>query len=482
MEQYLIYRYIAFVVYIAALILIGFWGYKKFKGLDGFTVGGRRFGKLPMVGTFVGGFVSAASVIGYVAFAYQKGWALITIYGIGCAGGWLLLGILSGRIRRIGKGYTSSDIYGLRYHSPANRIWFAIVFVLWNTFFLIQQYMGSGYLIEQFLGIPYAQAITIMAAILIIYTTLGGMSSVVWTDVLQASVMVIGVFICVPIAVKIGGGFSAINAAVAEKGLLSPDVQGTVKPTFIIGNLLALSFVIACVTYYHRHMLSAKDQKTAMASIGLGTLVLIPFYLSLCIIGIASAKIVPGLDTPDKAFPALVAGHLPTVVGVIVSVCLMAAIMSTVDSLLVAVGTMAANDIYGEIYKQVKGKDAPEKRIVRLIRYCIAGSAILGLVISYKPPGTIMTIYNVMIGVMSSTLFPPLIMGLYWQRATKEGALVGSILGLATATLWKFLGPSSVPMALIGVPVGFITIAIVSVLTKKTDPETLAVFFPEQRK
>jgi len=482
MDKILVVRFVGFTIYLVVLLLIGRWGYRKFKTLEGFTVGERKFGKIPMVGTFVGGFVSAASVIGYVSFAYQKGWALITIYGLGCAGGWLLLGFLSGRIRRIGKGLTSSDIYGLRFNSSTLRIWFAIVFVLWNVFFLIQQYMGSGYLMEQFLNIPYAQAITFMAVILVLYTALGGMSTVVWTDVFQATVMVVGVLICVPYAVSSAGGFAAMNAAVAEKGLLTFNLQGSIKPTYIIGNLLALSFVISCVTYYHRQMMAAKDQKTAMASIGLGTVVLIPFYLALCTIGIACAKLLPALDTPDKAFPTLVSGYLPMVVGVIVSICLLAAIMSTVDSLLIAVGIMSANDIYGEIYHRVTGKNLPEKRILWLIRWCIAGSALLGLLISYKPPATIMVIYNVMIGVVSSTLFPPLIMGLYWKRATKEGALIGSIVGLVTATLWKYLGPSSVPMALVGVPVGFITIYIVSLLTKPTDQETLAVFFPEEEK
>lgn len=480
METILFFRYAAFIVYVAALIAIGLWGYRKFKSLEGFAVAGRTFGNLPMVGTFIGGFVSASSVIGYVAFAYQKGWALITVYGIGCAGGWMLLGFLSGRIRRIGKGLTSSDLYGLRFHSRANRVWFAIVFVIWNVFFLIQQYMGSGYILETFLRIPYAPAITIMAAVLIAYTVLGGMSSVVWTDVLQATIMVVGVFLSVIFAVHVSGGFSEINAAVAAKGLLTPNFGGKITIGFILGNLFALSAVIACVTYYHRHIMSARDTKTAMASIGLGTLVLIPFYISLCIIGIVCAKLFATLPTPDKAFPFLIDQYLPTAVAILVGICLMAAIMSTVDSLLIAVGIMAANDIYGEIYYSLKGKKPSDQSILRLSRWCIAGAAVAGLLISYKPPGTIMVIYNVMIGIVSSTLFPALIMGLYWKRATKEGALVGSIVGLVTATLWKYLGPPTIPMALIGVPVGFIVIYIVSLLTKPTDEETLAVFFPKQ--
>ena len=127
-----------------------------------------------------------------------------------------MLGFVSDRLRNFEAGVTSPDIYAVRYYSEKMRLWTALVFILWQSLFLMQQFMGVGYTIEQFLGIPYKAGLIVIGVTMVIYVTSGGMRSVVWTDVIQSVVMLTGVLVAAVAVLKIGGGISAINAAAKE--------------------------------------------------------------------------------------------------------------------------------------------------------------------------------------------------------------------------------------------------------------------------
>ena len=103
----MLFRWIFFIGYLVIVYLIGYWSYKQTKGLSEFYVAGKDLGIVPLVGTFTASFVSASSILGYVAFSYGNGWSLITIYGIGCACGWTLLGFVSDRLRNFEAGVTT---------------------------------------------------------------------------------------------------------------------------------------------------------------------------------------------------------------------------------------------------------------------------------------------------------------------------------------------------------------------------------------
>ena len=359
------FRWTFFIGYLAIVYLIGYWSYRQATGLSEFYVAGKDLGIVPLVGTFVGSFVSASSILGYVAFSYGNGWSLITIYGIGCASVGLL-GFVGDRLAQLRSWCYLSDIYAVRYYSEKKRLWTALVFILWQSLFLMQQFMGVGYTIEQFLGIPYKAGLIVIGVTMVIYVTSGGMRSVVWTDVIQSVVMLTGVLVAAVAVLKIGGGISAINAAAKEIStetlsqgfMLEALAGGQFTVSKIVTEAFALAAVICCVPFYHRMFFSARDAKLARGTIGLSTPILIFFYMALALLGVAGRVMMPELSAVDRAFPALVDTALSPFMGTLVLTCIVAGIMSTLDSLLLAVGAMVSHDIYAGFIN----KDATEEQ------------------------------------------------------------------------------------------------------------------------
>lgn len=480
----MLFRWSFFIGYLVIVYLIGYWSYKQTKGLSEFYVAGKDLGIVPLVGTFAASFVSASSILGYVAFSYGNGWSLITIYGIGCACGWTLLGFVSDRLRNFEAGVTSPDIYAVRYYNPKMRLWTAIVFIVWQSLFLMQQFMGVGYTIEQFLGIPYKVGLVIIGITMVIYVTSGGMRSVVWTDVVQAVVMLTGVLIAAIAVIKLGGGLSAINSSAMEivtearpRGFMLDALGGG---QFTVSHILiesfALAAVICCVPFYHRMFFSARDGKLARGTIGLATPILILFYICLAILGVAARVMMPELEAVDRAFPSLVDKVLPPFLGTLVLTCIVAGIMSTLDSLLLAVGSMVSHDIYAGFIN----KKATEEQEMKVTRWALVIVGLGGMFLSFNPPATIMEMYHIMINVVSSTLFPPLILGLFWKRATYEGAMIGSITGFVSSWLWMSVGSKALPPAGVGIPLAIVVTILVSYLTPEPPQTALAPFFPSR--
>lgn len=478
-------RWIVFILYLAIVYFIGYWSYKRSKTLSDFYVAGKGLGRIPLVGTFTASFVSAASILGYVAFSYQNGWSLITIYGIGCAGGWMLLGFISDRLRNFDAGVTSPDIYAERYSSNVMRVWTAIVFIVWQTLFLIQQFMGVGYTVQGFLGIPYQAAVIIIGTTMIFYVVAGGMKSVVWTDTIQTVIMLLGVFIATFAVWKIGGGLSGINtlaSKIVQEGrssgfMLDALSGGRYSVFYVVMTAFSLAAVITCVPFYHRMFFSARTPKLARGTVGLATPLLIIFYLCLAFLGVAARVMLPEIETVDRAFLVLVDSVLAPILGTLILTCFVAAIMSTVDSLLMATGAMVSHDIYSKI---INKKISPEQEM-KITRISLVVIGVGGMLLSLKPPGTIMDMYNVIIAVVSSTLFPALMLGLFWRRATLEGAMVGSVAGFFSSWAWLAFGSATIPPSAVGIPVSTVLIIIISLMTPKPPEQAITQFFPSRR-
>ncbi len=479
----MVLRWSFFIVYLVLMYIVGYYSYLKSTSLSEFYVAGGSLGPIPLMGTFIASFVSASSVIGYTSFAYSNGWSMVSIYGIGCAAGWALLCLTSAKLRRLEGAATSPDIFAMRYKSESLRTWIAIVFLVWQTLFLIQQYMGIGYVVEQFLGIPYKVGMTIIGVTIIVYVGSGGMRSVAYTDVIQSAVMMVGVFLACFTLLSQVGGFSALMTKLAGAsggpsklpvgGFVDALAGGKFTLSYVIINAVSVAATIYCVPFYHRMFFSAKNQKMAKATVGLSTPFLVVFYIALAVIGTGARVLRPDVQAADKIFPILADQVLPPLIGTIVLTCIVAAIMSTVDSLLMACGAMFAHDIWGRLIE--KNLSPKREMFITRLGLVIIGGA--GLALSFNPPGCIMQMYNVMMAVVSSTLFPGLFVGLFWKRATATGAFAGSVAGFASSWLWMLYGLKSIPSGLFGIGVGLVVLYAVSLATKPIPEEDLKRFF-----
>ena len=170
----------------------------------------------------------------------------------------------------------------------------------------------------------------------------------------------------------------------------------------------------------------------------------------------------PDLENTSSALPTLISEVLPVGIAAVIVAAILAAVMSTADSLLIAGSTHVTNDFYQEIMGRDPQGDSP--RTLRVARVWTLLLGIAALVFALTVPG-IITVLSLAYTMYASGVFVPVMGGLLWKRATREGALA-AIIGL--------LDYGGVPEVVVGGACSLIAFVIVSLLTRPEPAETVA--------
>ena len=471
-------RWVGFLIaYFILLMIIGYYASRKAKKFEDYTVAGRRASSFHLSWHFAASYISAASVVGLMSYQYEYGWSFLAFYTSGMAFGWLLLHILSEHFRKKVVGHTTADFFAERYYSDKLlRFWIAINYIWLLTVYMVIQYMGIGRVSEVILGLPYFWATLIVGLVVTIYVALGGAWSVLYTDIYQALIMWIGVVIMAPVIVALCGGFTNMNARLAEinPALLDITAGGVFPPVTIAHFFILGSLATASQAYYHRMFYMAPDKKRVKSIIGIGGVLTAIFYIAIMIGGVGVRVLAPGID-PEMAFPYAVKNLLPVGLSMIIIGAVYAAIMSTVDTILLTVGIHVSNDFIGVI------KPISEKKKLILARLSTLAIGLVALVMALIRPAGIMSIYIFYGVTLPSFIAAPLFAGYFWKRATKEGAIASSVAGLVTAILWHgpLKQPFGIPTLFVSLPVSVIILIVVSLLTSPPPQRVVERFFKE---
>ncbi|MEM1527899.1 MAG: sodium:solute symporter family protein [Ignisphaera sp.] len=464
------------VAYFILLALIGYYASKKVKTYEDFSVVGRKAKDLHVGLHFAASYISAATVVGLMSWQYQYGWSYLAFYTAGMAFGWLILHVLGERFRtRIVIGHTTADFFAMRYYSNKSlRLWVAINYLWLLTVFMIIQYMGIGTVSEVVLGIPYTWATLLVGVPVTIYVAIGGSWAVMYTDIFQALIMWAGVILMAPALVSICGGLEAMNTRLAQISPALIDITaGGVFPPMVIAHLFTLgALATASQAYYHRMFFMCPNRRVAKAVIGIGGPMCLVFYISLMLSGVAVRALAPGIK-PDMAFPYTVKELLPVYLSMFMIGAIYAAIMSTVDTILLAVTMHVANDIIMTIKPA-----SSERKTLLIARSAALVVGFIAMTLAVLRPAGIMDIYIFYGVALPSFVFVPLFGGYFWKRATKEAAFASSIVGLVTSIVWH--GPLKqpyLPTLFVSLPLSAAAFVVVSLLTPPPPQETIKKFF-----
>lgn len=174
----------------------------------------------------------------------------------------------------------------------------------------------------------------------------------------------------------------------------------------------------------------------------------------------------PNLKDPDTLFLKLIEMYLPKVVGGFAVAAVMAAVMSTTDALLLAASSAVAHDIYAKFINP----KASEKTIVKVGLYASWIIGLLALLFAFNPPKLLTMLYTAAIGLLGSTLFVPVVFGIWWKKATTQGALSSiAVGGISYLYLLWFTKMPALTHILVSLPLAFVTFAVVSIMTKQQD-------------
>ncbi|ODR83366.1 Na+:solute symporter, partial [Haladaptatus sp. W1] len=328
--------------------------------------------------------------------------------------------------------------------------------------YLIMQLVGASLLVTTITGVPYKYMIWVIGFVFIVYTVLGGMVSVAWTDLLQGTVMVATVLAALVYMTVTQGGLTAINTEFATMGTgnVAPLGAGAYTLIGLVGSLIAFFGTIFTGQNYIIRINATRDIKTAKFHLAASGVILSVFYAALVLLGGATTVALNGsglgVDNVDKAFPVLITEYLPTGVGIVIILAVMSAILSTTDTRLHSAGITTAHDLYSYFRP-----NASDEKLLSVSRLSTIFWGFTATAVAMNPPGTIITLYEFRAILLTSAFLIPIYVALYWRglsgRAIVSSIIGGTIMGVG----WELGGPFfGIPSVLIGIGAALICIVV----------------------
>lgn len=418
--------FIIFGLYMVGMIVIGFIAQGKIETMDDFILGGRRFGLVALVGTIMATMIGSGMTMGAVGNAYQfgAGGTVVWMY-VGFSLGLLYFGYIAGKIRETGKR-TVAEIISDKFGNNA-RLISSIVIIAYAVAIIAINIAGLRnvilYVFGSNLGISLPLATAIAAAVCIIYTSIGGFYAVVWTDVVQFGIMIIGIIILGPIiGISSAGGFNNIVLEFENIGssITNPLINGISSGS--IGYFLAYFLTVPGDPTMPQRALASKDEKTAKTAFYISGVIGLFFGLAILLIGGASRVLMPGLENPESALLLFIAEFYPPVIKGLAISAVVAAIMSSFDSFLILCTTHLVYDVGGAL-----NKDITEEQMSKMLPKITIVVGIIGLIIALY----IQSLFNYLymtFSIIGSSLVPSIIASLFYSDKTTNKAVIASII------------------------------------------------------
>jgi SSS family solute:Na+ symporter len=313
-----------------------------------------------------------------------------------------------------------------------------------------------------------------LASIVIIYTMLGGMWSVVLTNNLGFLLMMSSLLILLPLTMAAVGGWPGLSAHLPPGHLDLVTVTGKYNWKIVIA-FLFLGIQWATLDQgLLQAAFSARDPRVVSKGMVLSGMMITPFALLWILPGLAARILYPTLAKPEMAVPTLVVHLIPVGILGCVTAGLLASALSTLGSNLGAVATLVTNDIYGRFVN----KQASPRQLLVAVRLATLAAGALMIAITYLVPrlGGSVDAYLTIISIMDMPLFVIAIpYGLLWDKMTSEGAISGYLTGSLAGAILRFGFHFDVaPVTLISGAVAALVCPVVSLMTQKATSKARA--------
>ena len=443
----------AFVAYLLVVLGIGVWAYTRTRDVMDFWVFGQDMGPVLASWSLIANFVSAVSVIGFVGAVYGEGYAIMGTTILGLMLGLAALYFVVGYVRPLNV-LTFPDLVARVTGYQVSRPLAGSILLLSGWLYLVMQLVGAGLLVTAITGVPYQYMVWVIGSVFILYTVMGGLVSVAWTDLLQGILMITAVLIALVYMVGDLGGLTAINEqfAALDPARVSPTHGGDYTLLAIAGTFLAFFGTILTEQDMLIRIAATRDVRTAKIHVAVAGVVLSIFYSGLIILGGATTVALLGsglsVDNPDAAFPTLITEYVPTGVGVLIILAVMSAILSTTDTRLHATGMTVARDIFSYFRPR-----AGEETLMRVSRTATVVLGLSATALAVNPPNTIIVLYGFRAVLLTSAFFVPVYLAVFWTdldgRAVLAAIAGGGVVGLVTDLMGGGVG--ALPSTFLGV-------------------------------
>ena len=486
---------ISIVVYLAAMVYVGWYFSKKGSGdsSDEFYLGGRKLGPFVTAMSAEASDMSSWLLMGLPGLAYLTGVADAGWTALGLAVGtylnWL---IVAKRLRRysiVCNAITIPEFFSRRYRDEKN-ILMCISAVIILIFFI--PYTASGFkavgtLFNSLFGFDYHAAMIIGAVVIIGYTIMGGFMAVSTTDLIQSIVMSIALIIIVFYGIHIAGGWNAVmDNARSLAGYLSmtqihDPVSNTAAPYSMISIFSMMAWGLGYFGMPHillRFMaISHEDKlKTSRRIASIWVVISMAIAVSIGIVGYAMTKAnaIPFLEgSTSETIIVRIAdllsqqGVVAAFVAGIILAGILAATMSTADSQLLAASSSVSQNLLRGFFKV----NISEKTAMTIARITVIVISIIAIFLARDPNSSVFGIVSFAWAGFGASFGPVVVFALFWKRSNKYGALAGMIAGGVMVFVWKYLvAPLGGAFGIYELLPAFVTGALVNIIVSLATP------------
>ena len=475
-------------IYLAAMLFIGWYAYRRTSNLTDYMLGGRSLG--PAVTALSAG---AADMSGWLLMGLPGG-----IYVSGLADAWIAIGLTIGaylnwklvapRLRSYTQvandSITIPSYLENRFKDGTKllRIVSGIVILIFFTFYVSSGMVSGAVFFENSFNTSYHTGLYIVGGVVVAYTLFGGFLAVSYTDFIQGLMMLLALLLVPAIGIFKTGGPAETFATIRA---IDPTLLDLFKGTTFLGIISAAAWGLGYFGQPHiivRFMAikTVKEIKSARR-IGMSWMIFsLIGTIFTALIGLAFfyQNTQYSLKNPEAVFISLsqILFH-PLFAGFALA-AILAAIMSTISSQLIVTSSALVEDLY----KIVVRKDAKDKELVFLGRLAVLLVAVIAAALAFKQNNTILSLVAYAWAGFGASFGPIILLSLFWKKITNWGALFGMIVGAVTVIIWKNAGLGESLYEIVpGFVFNFIIAVIVSLITYKKNEEIEKDFTESER-
>jgi sodium/pantothenate symporter len=432
---------VAFLAYTGVLLAIGIWSYRIVEKVpiakyeEEFYAAGRGLGGIVVALIIAGGMASAGTFIAGpgMCYAYGYSWVLINVTQTFLS---LMLlaavGIMVGLVARRVNVVTYLDIYRARYQSKAVVLIMATMVALLLIPYMSTQFVGAARVIVQMTGMGYFASLALGSGVVLVYCVLGGMRGTSVATLLQGVVITVGTVLLFAGTFKATGGFAGSTEAIAalDPKFLSPTMLGEFQWPFI--------FSVACLSGYFaagspHGMLGALTYKNTTAlkrGIWIGAILVFIWTVLLCVAGTMGRALIPNLEVADEIAPWLAMNVLPGPLAGIVLAGIVAGIQTTVAAMAIVITSSIARNVVHEL-----GLELSPQQMKTLSRVTMTICLVAAIALALTQPKLVQWIIFFSLGGIVTAAIAPVVIGLYWKRGNRWGALAAICSGMTLYVL-----------------------------------------------
>lgn len=411
------------------------------KFMEKYYLADRNVSGIVLAITLMSTYGSASTFLGGPGVAYKLGlgWVLLAIVQV--TTGYFVLLVLAKKFQKVAKkinAITISDYLKNRYKSTLLANISTISMIVFLIAAMSVQWVGGAKLLKAFMGIDYRTGVIAISILIIFCVVFGGLKNILITDMIQGLIMIFATVMLLIAIINYGGGIENImnNLLHINPNLLTPfGADNSLTPAYVSSFWILVGVGVVGIPQIAINSMLYKNKRSLKQSIIVGTIVIFIVMFGVHFIGVLARGVFPNIKDYDSVIPLISLEVLPWYLSAIVLAAPMAAIITTVNAQFLLISSALIKDILFNVPKiknNIKDKNIPifvySTNIIVIL---------LIMILSFNPPLLIVNVNLFAFGGLESTFLWPIVLGLYWKKAEKNGAISSIIVGLVSYIVLK---------------------------------------------